>query len=150
MDGYRHRQVATLVYVSLGIPILAIAAVLATVEFDAVALAVLVLLLIAVILFGSLSIEVTPTLVRLRFGPGLVQREFALSELRRVSVVRNRWYFGWGIRRLPNGWLYNVSGLGAVELEMADGQVHRIGTDRPDELSAAIDAARRMGSPAPR
>lgn len=75
------------------------------------------------------------------FGPGLVRRTFPLANISGVRVVRNKWYCGWGIRQLSTGWLYNVSGLDAIELQMAGGEVHRIGTDRPEELERAIRSA---------
>jgi hypothetical protein len=48
---------------------------------------------------------------------------------------------GWGIHRLARGWIYNVSGWEAVEIELASGSVHRIGTDEPRALLAAIERA---------
>ena len=55
--------------------------------------------------------------------------------------MRNLWYYGWGIRYTPHGWLFNVSGLDAVELELKNGRTWRVGTDEPVELLAAIQAA---------
>jgi hypothetical protein len=47
---------------------------------------------------------------------------------------------GWGIRALHKGWLWNIAGLDAVELELKTGRVFRIGTDDADvdDLIAAI------------
>jgi len=52
--------------------------------------------------------------------------------------VKNPWYYGWGIRFTPHGWLYNVSGLHAVEIELKNGKKYRIGTDVPENLEKAI------------
>lgn len=52
--------------------------------------------------------------------------------------MKNPWYYGWGIRLPPHGWLFNVSGLDAVEIELAFGRTFRVGTDRPGELAEAI------------
>jgi len=93
------------------------------------------------VLFASLTVVVGDAAVFVRFGPGLIRRSFALTDIRAVRTVRNRWYYGWGIRLLPRGWLYNVSGLDAVEIELADGRAHRIGTDEPEALAAAIQQA---------
>ena len=38
--------------------------------------------------------------------------------------------------------LFNNAGYGAIELRLASGKVFRIGTDEPDALLAAVDAAR--------
>jgi hypothetical protein len=81
--------------------------------------------------------------VEILFGLGLVRKHVLLDEFTSVRVVRNKWYYGWGIRLIPNGWLLNVSGLDAVELVRRNGRVLRIGTDEPAPLERAIrDAAR--------
>ena len=46
--------------------------------------------------------------------------------------------FGWGIRKVSRGWMYNNAGRNAVELSLRSGKVFRIGTDQPVELLAAI------------
>jgi len=99
----------------------------------------LIVLLACAVLFHSLSVEVTTTKVRLWFGAGLIHKTFAASEIREARVVRNRWIWGWGIRLTPHGWLFNVSGLDAVEIELLSGRQYRIGTDQPHELHAAIE-----------
>ena len=98
----------------------------------------LVILGLTGFLFGSLTTEVGPVQVRLWFGPGLIRKSFALAEVASCSVVRNPWYYGWGIRRIPGGWLYNVSGAGAVELRLQSGGLARIGSDEPEALQRAI------------
>ena len=44
---------------------------------------------------------------------------------------------GFGIRKVPGGWMWNVSGLDSVQLTFADGKRFRIGTDEPGALEAA-------------
>ncbi len=55
-----------------------------------------------------------------------------------ARIVRNRWWYGFGIRLIPHGSLWNAWGLDAVELDLATGKVLRIGTDEPEALLAAI------------
>jgi hypothetical protein len=55
--------------------------------------------------------------------------------------VRNRWYYGCGLRLTPHGWLHNISGLDAVELELVDGRRVRVGADDAHELVRAIQSA---------
>jgi hypothetical protein len=141
MITYHHRQVGTLVLLVGGLSILLLALLLYFVEAHPVGVAVLIILVVCFVLFATLTVEVTETDVSLKFGPGLIRKRFPLSFIRSVSAVRNKWYYGWGIRMLPRGLLYNVSGLDAVELEMTDGSVHRIGTDEPNELLEAIRKA---------
>ena len=75
----------------------------------------------------------------------LISREIRVSEILGVSAVRNPWTYGWGLRLIPGGWLWNVSGLDAVELQLRNGTLFRIGTDEPDALHAAIANAVRGG-----
>ena len=89
-------------------------------------------------LMGTLTVEVDDVSVRLKFGIGLVRKNFRLDEIASCRPVRNQWWWGWGIRLIPGGWLYNVSGLDAVELGLRNGKTFRIGTDEPKVLSDFI------------
>lgn len=91
------------------------------------------------VLFSSLTVTVTDQELLFYFGPGFWTRRFALDDILSVEVVRNSPLYGWGIRYTPHGWLYNVSGLRAVEVTICgEGQV-RIGTDEPEKLKRAIE-----------
>jgi hypothetical protein len=90
--------------------------------------------------FGSMTIELDTTALAFWFGPGLIRRSFLLAELKSWTAVTNPWWYGWGIHLTPQGWLYNVGGLDAVELELRDGRRLRIGTDEPERLCEAISA----------
>jgi len=100
----------------------------------------LVLLLIAVvgIMFARLSVTVDPVSVVAAFGVGWPRRRIAIGEIVTARQVRNKWWYGWGIRKTPQGWMYNVWGLDAVEVELRSGKVFRIGTDEPEALLAAL------------
>ena len=91
-------------------------------------------------LFDSLTVRVSHDLVEISFGIGIIRKQFDVGNIRRASVVKNKWYYGWGIRLTPHGWLYNVSGLDAVEILMDNGKQYRIGTDQPNELHNAINS----------
>ena len=103
----------------------------------------LTVMVAVLLLFGWLTVEVDGSRLRLRFGIGLFRKSFPLEIVRAARVVRNRWWYGWGIRWTPHGWLFNVSGLDAVELELTLGRRYRIGTDDPDRLAAAVRSAIR-------
>ena len=106
----------------------------------AAAISVLICLILVAFLF-RLRVEVTPRQLRLTFGVGVVTKRFEVAEIAAAYPVRNKWYYGWGIRLTPKGWLFNVSGLDAVEIEMKSGKHYRIGTDEPEVLSAALQRA---------
>lgn len=88
--------------------------------------------------FSRLDVTVANTEITVAFGLGKPHRVIHLSEVEEVRQVRNNWIQGWGVRKVSHGWMYNVWGLDAVELEMASGDIFRIGTDEPEQLHTAI------------
>lgn len=104
-------------------------------------IAMIAIALIALAIFTRLTVQVTNQNIEVHFGLGLFTRKFSLIEIDEIECVRNPWYYGWGIRLTPEGWMYNVSGLDAVQLQLASGKRFRIGTDEPQQLKSAIDRA---------
>ena len=96
------------------------------------------LLVVTSALFGTLTIRVDDDWLECRFGVGLIRRRIRRADIGEVQSVRNPWWYGWGIRLTPHGWLWNVSGLSAVELTLANGKKFRLGTNEPDELEKAL------------
>jgi len=135
---YSHTQVGYLTLIALGTSVAVVVGMIIVSGINPVALAVLAVLGVCLVLFPTLTVAVSDDRVEFWFGPGLIRRRIRASDIRSCRVVRNRWYWGWGIRLLPRGLLYNVSGLDAVELAMRDGRVVRIGTDAPLDLAKAI------------
>ncbi|MFQ5905561.1 MAG: hypothetical protein ACE5JA_03220 [bacterium] len=130
---YKHTQIGWVVLVSVGTAIL-LTGYIGILEPNWLVFSVLGMLIICLILFGTLTVNGNSTSIRIRFGPGLIRKSFRLDEIGSCTVVRNHWWYGWGIRRTVKGWLFNVSGLDAVELSMRDGTFYRIGTDEPRKL----------------
>jgi len=142
MTLYRHTQPGTLVLLLVSpLALLALSWVLAYRTTPGAIIAVVVLFL-CVGIFPSLSVDVSKTSIRVWFGAGFIRKTIPISSIRVARIVRNRWYYGWGIRLVPGGWMFNISGLGAVELERVDGGNFRIGTNEPDALLRAIRKAR--------
>jgi len=144
MNIYSHTQVGTLVLIALGIGIAVSGAILilapATNERYLVG-AVMGLLLLCMVLFRTLKVEVDAGELMVSFGPGVIRRRFQINEVTSTRVVRNPWYYGWGIRLTPHGWMFNVSGYDAVEVELANQRRFRIGTNDPEGLVEAIRKA---------
>ena len=139
---YRRTQTATLILTLLSAAIagVSLAAALVTPWLWIVAL----VLAAAAYMFSSLTVRVDEASVQWSFGPGWFRKSVLLAEISEVKCVRNRWWYGWGIRYTPHGWLYNVSGLDAVELRLTSGKTVRIGTDEPERLCGAIRAGTRV------
>lgn len=155
MDYYRHRQPAHLVVALLvGAAVFTISLSF-TVRPDEQFMrfyfyGLTLLLLIVTRLFASLNVTVNEQEVVAAFGPGWFKRRINLGEIESVESVTNKWWWGWGIRRIPNGWMYNVSGLDAVELKLKKGTVFRIGTDEPEKLEEAVKNALDLSARHPR
>lgn len=98
--------------------------------------------------FSRLNVVVDDEAVEVFFWPRRIGRRVPLSAVESCTVVRNPWYWGWGIRLIPGGWLFNVQGLRGVELALTGGGRVRIGTDEPETLAAAVTAALAERAPA--
>ena len=89
-------------------------------------------------LFYGLTVEVNRDMVRLYFGFGIIHRSILREHIATVTQVSNRWWYGFGIHLTPHGWMWNISGLDAVELAYHNGKKFRIGTDEPEALLEAL------------
>ena len=121
------------------VPVVVLVWYIRTPEVNWVAAAIAGVLVLVLLLFGSLTVEIAGGHVRIRFGIGLIRKRWPLDGIESCRPVRNTWLYGWGIRKIPGAWLYNVSGLDAVELKLKSGKTVRIGTDEPQALSAALE-----------
>ena len=140
MVRYRHRQFAGVILASL----LVAAAGAACLTFALPAgerwipFPIAGLFLVLAALFGSLTVEVTGEDLRWSFGVGLIRRSVPLAQIESVEVTETRFIEGWGIHLTSRGWLYNVSGYGAVLVARRDGRRFLLGSDEPDILADAL------------
>ena len=100
-----------------------------------------VILGIVYALFHSLTVRVSRSDIALSFGVGLIRKQFPIGDISRARIVQNRWYNGFDIRKIRGGWLYNVSGFDAIEIQLKNERKYRIGTNQPKELLAAVESA---------
>lgn len=98
-------------------------------------------LTILTVMFSSMTIEVTESEIRWFFGPGLFRKQISLEEVGEYKKVRNPWWMGFGIHAFGTGWIYNVSGMLGVEIELKGGSFIRLGSDEPNYLVQAIEDA---------
>lgn len=92
----------------------------------------------------ELTVSVRPSEIDIRFRP-LTRRRIPHSAVRSCEARDYRpirEYGGWGVRRgWRGGWAYNVRGNRGVQLELEDGSSILIGSQRADDLAAAIRSA---------
>jgi hypothetical protein len=142
MHTYRHIQFGTLTIGFLLMGLALAGAIAVSTGGHPVALTVFVILLLLIPLVYNLTVEIRQRKIVVFFGIGLIRRTFDLDDVCSARPVRNHWFYGWGVRLTPHGWMFNVSGLDAVELILASGRKFRIGTDEPQRLAEAIRQAK--------
>ena len=135
---YQHTQIGYLIIIALAIALLFIVYLMTVYGFNWIAFAVLIVLGACLVLFATLAVVIEEDVLEIRFGPGVIRKKFPLKDIESCQVVKNPWYYGWGIRLTPHGWLYNVSGSYAVEISMKTGKRYQIGTDVPNDLEKVI------------
>jgi len=135
---YEHTQVGYFIIVAIIVAMVAIGIILATTGANLIAIAALVVLAVALVLFPSLTVVISEEELLVQFGPGVIRKRFKLSEIESCQDVKIPWYYGWGIRLTPHGMLFRVSGFHAVQINLMAGKKYLIGTDVPQELEEAI------------
>jgi hypothetical protein len=134
---YRHTQVSRATVGGMGIAWAAVVWWSLRVS-DPVLVTTAVLVGFVLVLFSTLTVIVRDGALDVFFGPGLIRRRIPLRRIREVRVAKTPWYYGWGIRLTPTGWLWNVSGLDGVEVQFDDGQRFRVGSDETNRLAEAL------------
>jgi len=139
MKQYKHTQIGYLMVIALGIAVLLIGNLVRITNFNPTAAFLLALMVLCLASFATMTVEVDAEAISLRLGIGVIRRRFLLKEVESHRTVKNPVYYGWGIHLIPNGWIFNVSGLQAVELQMKNGRKYRIGTDDVRGLTNAVE-----------
>ena len=141
MVRYKHTQVGWVTLTAIGAGLVVVGLTLPNAGESWIPLAVFVVLVVAMVAYSSLTVTITDDTLEVRYGPGLIRRRYPLVDIRLSRIVRNPFYYGWGTRMTPHGWLFNVSGFEAVEVEFKTGKKIRAGTNEPQALDSAIREA---------
>jgi hypothetical protein len=92
--------------------------------------------------FYSFTIQIADGILSFWFGFGVGRKSFPIAGIRSVEIVKNPWYYLWGIKSIPGGWLYSIAPGGrAIELIFKDDKKIHLGTNRPDEIKQRLDQA---------
>ncbi|MBL7054639.1 hypothetical protein ISS05_02690 [Candidatus Woesearchaeota archaeon] len=137
---YKHTQIGYLIIFVLLAVALLFKGILEQAGFNKFIPATMILILFILASFVSLKVLIDERYLRIKLGYGIFRKRFMLKEIASARTVRNKWYYGWGIRVWfwPYMLIYNVSGFDAVEIKMKDNKIYRIGTDEPKKLEQAI------------
>ena len=92
--------------------------------------------------FYCITVSVDEKHIILKFGIGLFRKIIDLHSIKSAEIITYPVYHGYGIRIIPNGIMYNVSGNHAIELKFTNKRsVIRIGTSDCEKLKAAIESS---------
>ena len=92
--------------------------------------------------FYSFTIQIADGKLNFWFGFGVGGKSFPIEGIRSVETVKNPWYYFWGIKSIPGGWLYSIAPGGrAIEMIFKDNRKIHLGTNRPEEIKQRLDKA---------
>lgn len=141
---YKHSQIGVAIFITLGLGTLVCLLLSLTVSAPHARLTLLSLagvFAICTVIFCVLTIELSQDFLSWHFGPGILRKKVAIAEIKEVAVTKTRFIHGWGVHLTRNGWLYNVSGFGAVQITLKSGKSFLLGSDEPEQLCLAIQRA---------
>jgi hypothetical protein len=141
MAEYKHTQIGYALLNSYTIVFLIAGIINLTTGFAPLAVLALIIVLLTIATFAALTVIVDQRTIKLRFGVGIIRKQYRLVDIESCRAVENPWYYLLGVRYTPRGWLYAVSGSAAVELALKNGRCVRIGTDEPEKLIQALKRA---------
>jgi len=141
---YKHTQFGVLMFVVFFVTGIVIAFVSLSIFAEgrlATAIIIISLYLLGLVLFYAFTIEISDGKLKFWFGIGGVGKSYALEKIQSVQEVENPWYYFWGVKSIPGGWLFAIAPGSAVEVAFKNGKMIRLGTDQPNKLKQAIDDA---------
>jgi hypothetical protein len=90
--------------------------------------------------FYRMTIGLNDERIFFSMGIGIVKKSYPLSTITSCKPVKSPLIYGIGIRMIPGGWLYSVSGFSAIELTFNNRKsIIRIGTDKAEMIAAIIN-----------
>ncbi len=90
-------------------------------------------------LFHSLIVEVNNKVLKVKFGPGLIKKQFKIDDIIDCKPVKFHFPHTFGVHFKADSNVYNVSGSDGIELTLKNKRkTIKIGTDHPKELCETI------------
>jgi hypothetical protein len=144
---YKHRQLGVATIAALGVGALVclgLSLAISSPHARAILLAIAGVLAVCAVLFCTLTVELSRDFLSWSFGPGVFRKRVVITEIKDAAVTETRFIHGWGVHLTGTGWLYNVSGFGAVEITLKSGKHFLLGSDEPEQLRSAIRRAIKL------
>jgi len=99
------------------------------------------ILALAMMLFTSLTVEITAEDLRVSMGGGFIGTTLPLARIESTESTAIPWY-SVGLKRIRRGWMYSVSVSDALVVTMDDQRRYVIGTDDAYAFGQALESAR--------
>ncbi len=141
---YKHTQFGALtliVFLVTGVLIALIVPSMIAEDRMVVAFVMMGLYLLVLALFYAFTVEISEGKLKFWFGIGAIGKSYSLMEIQSTQEVENPWYYLWGVKSIPGGWLYAIAPGSAAEIDFSNGKIARLGTTQPKMLIKAIDDA---------
>ncbi len=108
---------------------------------ETIAIIIISVVILILASFTTLTVTVDHQYLRLKFGYGIFSKKFPIKDITSAKAAKNKWYYGWGIKYVfwKPMWVFNVSGLDAVEIKLTNNKIYRIGTDEPKKLESELN-----------
>jgi hypothetical protein len=144
-QSYRHTQIGIwtlLILLLVGVFVAYIAVSKIAEGRTAIGLGTIILFFVILALFYALTVDISGGKLSFWFGIGAIRKSYSFEEIQSATIVSSPWYYLWGIKSIPDGWLYAIGPGAALELVLKSGKKIRVGTDEPQKLKEAFDEAR--------
>jgi len=143
MNIYNHTQKSLLMLVVIILVIITIFYLSLTQGFDLFAFLIDLFIIILITSFLILNVKIDNKYLKIKFGYGIFRKKFLLKNIKEFKPVKNKWYYGWGIRLklFPYTWIFNISGFDAIEITLKNDKIYRIGTDDINGFERALKKA---------
>jgi hypothetical protein len=141
---YRHTQFGALmlfVFLATGVLIVVVALEIISEKRWGSVVVMIFLYILGLALFYSFTVEISKEKLNFWFGIGVIRKSFFLSGIQSTRKVVNPWYYFWGVKSIPGGWLFAIAPGAAVEIVLKNGNIVQLGTNQPELLKLAIDNA---------
>ena len=141
---YKHTQFGALTIIILLLVGLLIAPITVSMLDEGrllVAIIMIALFLLVLALFYALTVKISDGKLKFWFGIGLIRKTFSLEEIHSTKEVKDPWYYFWGVKSIPGGWLYAIAPGNALEIALKNGKIIHLGTNQSKKLKEAIDEA---------
>ena len=110
-----------------------------------VVLIMIALYLLVLALFYALTVQISDGKLKFWFGIGLISKTYSLNEIQSTQEVKDPWYYFWGVKSIPGGWLYAIAPGNALEIVLKNGKIVHLGTNQSKKLKEAMDEAMMAG-----